>query len=164
MEAGFDVKMNEVHGMAQRGGSVIAQIRYGKQVFSPLVEEGTAKVLCSLELIEAIRYAHYLASDGLAIISNQSIVPVTASMGVAKYPDDAPETIGQIFNNYKIIDVVSPAKELGNPRMANTIMVGAVSKALDIDVQAWQRAIESQVKPKFVEMNLKAFEYGRNLV
>ncbi len=161
MNSGFEVKMNEVHGMAQRGGSVIAQIRYGKQVYSPLVEEGTAKVLAALEQVEALRYAHYLAEDGLAVISSQKIVPVTVSMGQGKYPSDVEQRAKKIFKNLIFVDAVEKAIEFGDIRAANVVVLGAMSKGLDLELDAWKSAIEESVKPQFVEMNIKAFEAGR---
>ena len=162
MIAGFEVKMNEVHGMAQRGGSVIAQIRYGKNVHSPLVEEGTAKVLASLEQIEAIRFAHYLSPDGLAVVSTQMIVPVTVSMGSGKYPQDAKQRIEKIFKNLIVVDAIGKANTLGNIKIANVVILGAISRGLDLPLDAWYEAIKSTVRDKFADMNIQAFEAGRN--
>jgi indolepyruvate ferredoxin oxidoreductase beta subunit len=162
MIAGFEVKMNEVHGMAQRGGSVIAQIRYGKNVHSPLVEEGTAKVFASLEQIEAIRFAHYLSPDGLAVVSTQTIVPVTVSMGSGKYPQDVKQRLEKIFKNLIIVDALGKANELGNIKVANVIVLGAISRGLDLPLETWHEAIKSEVKEKFADLNIRAFEAGRN--
>lgn len=163
MNAGYEVKMNEVHGMAQRGGSVIAQIRYGKEVHSPLVEEGTARVLAALEQVEAIRYAHYLSKDGLAVVSSQKIVPVTVSMGQGSYPTDIEDRARKIFKNLVYVDAVAKAIEFGDIRAANVVVLGAMSKGLDLDVSAWHGAIEESVKEEYVDMNLKAFEAGRSV-
>ena len=162
MNAGFQVKMNEVHGMAQRGGSVVAQIRYGTTVHSPLVEDGTAKVLGALEQIEAIRFAHYLAPDGLAVVSSQAIVPVTVSMGSGKYPEDAKQRIENLFPKLLYVDAVEKALELGNIKTANVILLGAISTGLDLPVDAWHHALKETVKPQFVDINLQAFDLGRN--
>lgn len=162
MIAGFEVKMNEVHGMAQRGGSVIAQIRYGKSVHSPLVEEGTAKVFASLEQIEAIRFAHYLSPDGLAVVSTQTIVPVTVSMGSGKYPQDVKQRLEKIFKNLIIVDAIGKANELGNIKVANVVVLGAISRGLDLPLETWHEAIKSEVKEKFADLNIRAFEAGRN--
>jgi indolepyruvate ferredoxin oxidoreductase beta subunit len=162
MIAGFEVKMNEVHGMAQRGGSVIAQIRYGKNVHSPLVEEGTAKVFASLEQIEAIRFAHYLSPDGLAVVSTQTIVPVTVSMGSGKYPQDVKQRLEKIFKNLIIVDALGKANELGNIKVANVVILGAISRGLDLPLETWHEAIKSEVKEKFADLNIRAFEAGRN--
>lgn len=164
MNAGFQVKMNEVHGMAQRGGSVIAQIRYGKDVHSPLVEVGKAKVLGALERIEAIRYAHYLAEGGLAVVSDQAIVPVTVSMGSAAYPGNAEQKVKSLFKNLVYLNAVDRAVELGNAKAANVVLLGAISTGLDLPEQAWKDAIASTVKKQFVDLNLKAFDIGRETV
>jgi indolepyruvate ferredoxin oxidoreductase beta subunit len=165
MKAGFDVKTNEVHGMAQRGGSVIAQIRFGEDVNSPLVEEGTATVLGSLERIEALRHYKYLAPGGLCVVNTQIMVPVTVSMGAGEYPDDAIERLKKVFGSPVLIDAGQKAVELGNIKAANVIVVGAISKGIEkIPVDAWHEAIKMSVKPKFIDLNLKAFEVGRSSV
>lgn len=162
MQAGFDVKTNEVHGMAQRGGSVMAQVRYGKSVNSPLIEEGTASALASLEAIEGLRMAHYLKAGGLAVINTQRIVPVTVSSGAATYPADAEARCASVFPSLKMLDAVKLAQEAGDARAANVVIMGALSRGLQLPESAWDGAIRKAVKPKFVEMNLKAFSAGRN--
>jgi len=164
VNAGFDVKTNEVHGMAQRGGSVVAQIRYGETVYSPLVERGTASVLGSLERAECLRYLDYLLPDGLAVVSSQRIIPVTVSSGAMSYPDIGQEQLQQLFPKLIYIDAVEKAAELGNARAANTILLGAMSTRLELPVEAWQDAIRRCVKEQFVAINLKAFEIGRDMV
>ncbi len=161
MHAGFDVKTNEVHGMAQRGGSVVAQIRYGKQVHSPLVSPGTARVLGSFEQIEAIRFAHYLADDGLAVVSSQMIVPVTVSMGASQYPKDTEDRLRTTFSKLIYMDASKIALGLGNIKTANVVILGAMSRGLDLPVESWREAIASSVAEKFRDINLKAFEAGR---
>lgn len=161
MIAGFDVKTNEVHGMAQRGGSVLAQIRYGKKVYSPLVPEGSAQVLASLERIEALRFRAFLAPGGLAVVSSQPIVPVTVSSGKAAYPEDAEARLRRAFPRLLYVDVAARAAELGDIRVSNLIVVGALSTALDLPEACWREAVEASVKPQFRERNLKAFAAGR---
>ena len=163
MHAGFDVKTNEVHGMAQRGGSVIAQIRFGKEVHSPLVSLGTAKVLVSLEKIEALRYSNYLAEGGLAVVSTQVITPVTVSMGAATYPDQVEDKLNRTFDRLILMDAAKIAQEVGNIKAANIALIGAMSTSLDLPLEAWHAAIKGCVKPQFVELNLKAFDAGRKL-
>jgi indolepyruvate ferredoxin oxidoreductase beta subunit len=162
MIAGFRVKTNETHGMAQRGGSVTAHVRYGSEVNSPTVAEGQADVLGSLEKIEAIRFAHYLAPGALAVISRQAIVPVSVSSGSAVYPDDVDKRIEQVFNRFLYIDAVDIATKIGNIRAANVVILGAMSTALDIPVEAWREAVVKCVKPKFKDINIKAFDAGRD--
>ena len=159
--AGFDVKTIEVHGMAHRGGSVVGQIRYGEQVFSPLVSQGEAKVLMSLERIEALRYANYLAPDGLAVVNAQRIIPVTVSSGGAVYPENALELLQKTFRRLIYLDANRMATELGNPRCANVVLLGALSTALhDLSTEIWHEAIRQCVKPQYVDLNLQAFEAG----
>ncbi|MDR1962967.1 MAG: indolepyruvate oxidoreductase subunit beta [Planctomycetaceae bacterium] len=158
---GFDVKTNEVHGMAQRGGSVIAQIRYGEKVFSPLVPKRTAKVLGSLEQIECLRYIDYLAEDGLAVVSNQKIIPVTASTGGTPYPEINEEILSQYFPKLVYLDAIAIASELGNAKAANTILLGAMSTRLDLPETSWIEAIRRSVKEQFCDINIKAFQKGR---
>jgi len=164
VNAGFDVKTNEVHGMAQRGGSVVAQIRYGTKVYSPLVPMGTASVLGSLERAECLRYLDYLLPDGLAVVSSQRIIPVTVSSGTMSYPDIGREQLQQLFPKLIYIDAVEKATELGNARAANTILIGAMSTRLDLPVEAWEDAIRQCVKKNYVEINLQAFIIGRQSV
>ncbi|MBN1342409.1 MAG: indolepyruvate oxidoreductase subunit beta, partial [Phycisphaerae bacterium] len=158
LTAGFRVKTNEVHGMAQRGGSVIAQIRYGNEVHSPLVPEGTARVLASSERIEALRYAQYLAPDGLAVVSSQVLVPVTVSMGAAEYPADAEARLRATFPRLLYLDAERRAIDLGNIRAANVVLLGAVSTGLDLPLDAWRESIAACVKPQYRDLNLRAFE------
>jgi len=164
MAAGFDVKTNEVHGMAQRGGSVVAQIRYGREVHSPLVAKGTARVLGALERIEALRYADYLAPGGLVVVNSQVITPVTVSMGAAQYPDDAEAKLRHQFERLIYVDAAAKAVEMGNIRVANVILLGALSTGLDLPLDAWRAAVADCVKPQYKDLNVQAFEVGRNLV
>jgi indolepyruvate ferredoxin oxidoreductase beta subunit len=157
---GFDVKTNEVHGMAQRGGSVIAQIRFGREVFSPLVPRGTAQVLGSFERIEGLRNIDFLMDGGLAVISSQKIIPVTASTGSVTYPDVNKEFLLRYFPQLVYIDAVEQATEMGNPKAANTIILGAIATKLKLTMDAWLEAIRRSVKEKFIDMNVKAFKHG----
>jgi indolepyruvate ferredoxin oxidoreductase beta subunit len=161
--SGFDVKTNEVHGMAQRGGSVLAQVRFGEKVYSPLVPDGTAQVLASLERIEALRFASYLRPDGLAVVSSQAIIPVTASSGQAKYPEDAEARLRATFPRLAYIDAVGVAEKLCDTRVANVILLGALSTALSLPAESWAEAISQCVKPAFREINVRAFEEGKRL-
>ncbi len=160
--AGFDVKTNEVHGMAQRGGSVTAQIRYGKTVFSPLVPRRTAQVLGSLERIEGLRNLDFLAEDGLAVVSSQKIIPVTASTGGTPYPEVDETLLAKYFTRLVYLDAVEIATRLGNAKTANTILLGAMSTKLALPEQAWTEAIRRSVKDKFVDINIQAFQRGRD--
>lgn len=163
MVAGFEVKTNEVHGMAQRGGSVLAQIRFGREVHSPLVERGAAQVIGSLERIESLRCADYLAADGLAVVSSQMVVPITVSSGQAKYPEDAEARIRAAFPRLVYLDAIGMASQLGNVRCSNLVFLGALSKGLSLPAEAWQEGIRQSVKPKFLDINLRAFKAGAEL-
>ena len=161
MASGFDVKMNEIHGMAQRGGSVVAQIRFGHDVASPLVPRHSARVLVALEKIEVLRFVDYLADDGLAVVSDQEIIPVTASGGKIPYPVLGEDDIRKACPNLIYVHAIELAEELGNARAANTILLGVMSNVLQFPEEHWKESIRSCVKPKFVDVNLKAFEIGR---
>jgi indolepyruvate ferredoxin oxidoreductase beta subunit len=160
LAAGFAVKTNEVHGMAQRGGSVLAQIRYGSVVHSPLVEQGAAQVLGSLERIESLRCADYLAPDGLAVVSSQVVLPITVSSGKAQYPEDAEARIRAAFPRLIYLDAVAMAGQIGNVKCSNLVILGALSTGLSLPAEAWQESIRQSVKPKFVDINLRAFAAG----
>ena len=163
IQAGFDVKTNEVHGMAQRGGSVIAQVRYGRTVHSPLVAERTARVLGALEKVEAIRFAHYLAPDGLAVVSSQEVIPVTVSTGESTYPSDAADRLVRLFPRLIYVEAIERARELGDIRAANTLLLGALSTGLDLPLEAWNAALEICVRERHRRLNQEAFTLGRSL-
>ena len=162
LQAGYDVKMSEVHGMAQRGGSVVTFVRYGDKVCEPIVEEGQADVLIAFEQLEAMRYAHFLKKDGVLILNNQRIDPMPVVIGAAKYPENIVENLS---NEYKVIsvDAMSEAIKLGNSKVFNVIVLGVAAKHMDFSKDEWFKVIESIVKPKFVDMNKQAFEIGYNL-
>lgn len=160
--AGFQVAANEIHGMAQRGGSVTAQIRYGEEFFSPLVTQGQADLIGSMEAGEALRYAHWLNPEGIAVVSALRIIPVTVSSGKAVYPADVEARLNRVFPRLLFRDFAADGAALGNTRLANTVMLGAISARLaEIPVSCWRDAVSGCVKPSYVELNLKAFETGR---
>lgn len=161
--AGFSVVANETHGMAQRGGSVKAQVKIGDDIGSPLILEGTADVLAALEHIEALRNAHFLKPGGLAVVSQHSIVPVTATSGKAKYPDDVEDRLRRVFPRLVYFDCAGKAASLGNPKLENTILFGMLSHGLPFEASIWHEAIRRSVKPQFAEANLAAFDFGRTL-
>ncbi|MDR0933287.1 MAG: indolepyruvate oxidoreductase subunit beta [Victivallales bacterium] len=162
--AGFDVTTNEIHGMAQRGGSVTAQIRYGQEVLSPLILEGTADAFGALEPIEALRYSHYLKPEATAVVASRPIIPITVSSGQAVYPDNLKERLNKTFPKLKFIDFDAIALEkFKNIKVANTILLGTLSTGLSLPGNAWSNAIAQCVKSAYVELNENAFEYGRNL-
>lgn len=161
--SGYTVCANEIHGMAQRGGSVIAQVRFGDDVKSPLILEGTADVLASLEQIEALRWAHFLKPDGVAVVSKQRIVPVTVSSGKASYPADVEARLGRVFPRLIYYDCVGQAEAMGHARYANLILTGLVASALPLARDAWHQAIRARVAEAYYLPNIEAFELGRTL-
>jgi indolepyruvate ferredoxin oxidoreductase beta subunit len=163
MIAGFDVKTNEVHGMAQRGGSVMAQVRFGPHVHSPLVPSGTAQALCALEQVEALRNYGCLAPDGLAVVSSHAILPVTVSTGAARYPDRAEEWLRMVFPRLVYLDAAAMAYRLGNIRAENMVLLGALSRGLGLSLEAWQESLLSCGREKDIDINLSAFNLGRSI-
>ncbi len=158
-QAGYEVKMSEVHGMAQRGGSVVTFVRYGDKVHEPIVEEGCADVLIAFERLEALRYAHFLKKDGVLIVNDQRIDPMPVVMGAAHYPENIIEDL-QKKHKVIAIDAMSEAKKLGNPKVFNVIVLGVAAKHMDFGEDEWMKVIESTVKPQFVDINKKAFSIG----
>lgn len=159
MEAGYDVKLSEVHGMAQRGGSVVTFVRYGKEVSEPIVEEGCADVLISFERLEALRYAHYLKKDGVIVVNDWRIDPITVVTGVAAYPENIIRDLSQKYKVYSI-NAMEEAGKLGNVKVFNVIVLGLAAKHMDFDKEMWLDVIEKTVPPKTVEINKKAFLLG----
>lgn len=157
--AGYDVKLSEVHGMAQRGGSVVTFVRYGEKVAEPIVEEGQADVLIAFERLEALRYAHFVKKDGVIIVNDWRIDPITVVTGAATYPD---HIIEDLKKKYKVleIDAMEEAKKLGNAKAFNVIVLGMAAKHMDFDKETWLKVIENTVPPKTVDINKKAFLVG----
>lgn len=163
VEAGYDVKMSEIHGMSQRGGSVSSEIRYGDKVNSPVIEKGDASILVSLEQMEAARHIDYLKQDGILIVNNYKIHSMVTLNGKVKYPENIIDELSKQVKTY-VIDGTKLAIELGLDKVMNIILLGALAKALNITNLQWEKAIEENVKPKFLQLNLKAFELGFKLV
>ena len=159
VENGYDVKLSEVHGMAQRGGSVVTYVRYGEKVTEPIVEEGQADVLIAFEKLEALRYAHFLKKDGVIIVNDQKIDPMPVVTGVAKYPEGIIEHLSE---KYKVIsvDAQKEALELGNSRVFNEIILGVAASKMDFEKEQWIEVIKKKVPPKTIDINVKAFERG----
>lgn len=166
MAAGLDVKKSEVHGMAQRGGSVTSHIRWSKKVYSPLIEEGTADIIVAFEQLEALRYIHFLSTAGLLIYDPLRIDPLPVQIGlVEKMPDEVlQERIAARAPLNQAIPAFAAACDLGNPRVQNTVMLGAISHFLEFPLSFYEQVINQLVKPQFVEINLKAFATGRALL
>ncbi|HQM89241.1 MAG TPA: indolepyruvate oxidoreductase subunit beta [Exilispira sp.] len=161
--AGFDVKMSEIHGMAQRGGSVSTQIRYGEKVYSPLISEKTADVILSFEKIEAARWLNYLKPEGYLIINDYEIFPVPVLIGSQTYPSDIDKKIKEKVKNCFVIDAFSEAKKLGNTKVQNTLLLAVVIKKLGLEKIDWETVLRSQLSEKIAELNIKAFQRGIQL-
>ncbi|MBR7000084.1 MAG: indolepyruvate oxidoreductase subunit beta [Lachnospiraceae bacterium] len=159
LAAGYDVKLSEVHGMAQRGGSVVTFVRYGEKVCEPIVEEGQADVLIAFERLEALRYAHFVKKDGVIIVNDQRIDPMPVVIGDATYPEGILEDLEKKYKVLKI-DALSEARKLGNTKAFNTIVLGLAAKHMDFSKEDWLKVIENTVPPKTVELNKQAFLVG----
>ena len=156
---GYDVKLSEVHGMAQRGGSVVTFVRYGEKVAEPIVEEGQADLLIAFEMLEAKRYAHFLKKDGVLVVNEQRIDPITVVTGAATYPEGIVEELEKEYSVLKI-NAMDEALKLGNSKVFNIIVLGMAAKHMDFSKEDWLKVIEKTVPPKTVEMNKKAFLLG----
>lgn len=159
---GYDVKLSEVHGMAQRGGSVVTFVRYGDKVAEPIVEEGQADVIIAFERLEALRYVHYLKKDGVLIANDWRIDPMPVVIGAAKYPEGILEELAKEYCVYTV-DATEEAKKLGNSRVFNMIVLGIAAQHMDFSKEIWYEVIEKTVPPKTIEINKKAFEVGYQL-
>lgn len=164
MEEGYDVKMSEIHGMSQRGGSVSSQVRYGEKVWSPVIEKGSADMIVSFEKMEALRWLEYLKKDGKVVVNNHEMMPMTVIMGKADY---SPDIIKEMQDNCKDVTVVNATEEavkLGNGKVMNIILLGTIIKAMGLEDINWNKIVSENVKPAFVEDNLKAIQVGMSLV
>lgn len=160
LSKGQDVKMSEVHGMAQRGGSVVMQVKYGDKVYSPLVEVGEADIIFAFEKLEALRYSHYLKKDGVIIANTQRIDPMPVVMGKAEYPENIEATIKEMNPDSCLIDALTIAKEIGNVKVVNMIMIGAYAAYIGDTLEEWERIVESTVPKHTIEMNQIALKKG----
>ncbi|MBN2542498.1 indolepyruvate oxidoreductase subunit beta [bacterium] len=164
MREGYDAKKSEVHGMAQRGGSVISAVKFGEKVYSPLIAQAEADVLLSFEKLEALRYIKYLAPGGKVIVNTQEIFPGPVSAGLMDYPKDIEDKIKEYAEEAIFIDGLSIAKEVGNVRTVNVVLLGATSYFLPFKKETWKEMIEGNVPPKTIEVNLQAFDKGYTTV
>ena len=157
---GYDVKLSEVHGMAQRGGSVVTFVRYGDQVAEPIVEEGQADVIIAFERLEALRYAHFLKKDGALIINDWRIDPMPVVIGAAEYPQGVLDALKASGANITALDALSMAMDAGSSKAVNVVLMGVLAQHMDLSRDVWDRALEETVPPKFLEMNKLAFSLG----
>ena len=162
VDEGYDVKVSEVHGMSQRGGSVVTYVRFGDKVFSPLVEEGEADYILSFEKLEAARWASCLKEGGHIIVNTQEIDPMPVITGAAEYPSGILEELKAKGVSIDAVDALSIAEEAGSSKAVNIVLLARFAKRSKIPYESWISAIEKTVAPKFIEMNKKAFELGYN--
>lgn len=160
LKFGYDVKMSEVHGMAQRGGSVTTQVRFGEKVYSPLIGEGDADVVVSFEKVEAIRWLKYLKKGGKLIINDYEIYSLPVLIGKEQYPQNINEELEKSEINYKLFDAAKLAEEAGNIKTQNMVILGALVKSLGLENLDWESVIKDVLPEKLVEMNIKAFKLG----
>lgn len=157
---GYDIKMSEVHGMAQRGGSVVTYVKYGDKVYSPIIETSDADIILAFEQLEGLRWLQHLKKDGVMIINTQKINPMPVIMGKSPYPEGIIRKMEETVENFISIDALSLAKEAGTSKAVNVVLIGAMAARMDIKKEVWMKAIEETVKPAFIKVNKKAFEKG----
>lgn len=162
LEKGYDVKVSEVHGMSQRGGSVVTYVRYGEKVYSPVIDKGQADFIISFEALEAARYVEFLKQGGILVTNTQQINPMPVITGAAKYPEDIIGKLGKLNIKLEAFDALQIAKQAGSTKAVNLALLGKLSHHFDFTEQQWLDAIAASVPEKFLEMNKKAFLMGKN--
>ena len=162
LSRGYDIKVSEVHGMSQRGGSVVTYVRFGDKVYSPIIDKGEADYIVSFELLEAARWTEYLKPQGKIITNTQRINPMPVIIGAAEYPENLAEKMLAAGIDVDAIDALTLAEEAGSSKAVNLVLMGRLSKYFDFTAEEWLTAIEASVPPKFLEMNKKAFNLGAN--
>ena len=162
IKEGFDVKVSEVHGMSQRGGSVVTYVKYGEKVYSPIIDLGEADIILAFELLEAYRSVPYLKKGGRVLVNDQKMMPMPVITGAMEYPENIGEKLSGMVNT-EIIDALSLAKEAGTIKAVNVVLIGFLAKGTDIAKNVWEEVIKETVPAKFLDMNLKAFDLGYNI-
>jgi len=161
--SGYMVRESELHGMAQRGGSVTSHVRYGEAVYSPLIHKGKADFLVALEELEGLRYVHYLKRDGKVILNQKQVVPFSVHLGIAPYPENAKSLLKAMGLQVDSVNALEIANTLGNPKVENIIVMGVLSQYLPFSTSVWEKAIQESVPVKTIDINLIAFRKGRDL-
>ncbi|MEA3423344.1 MAG: indolepyruvate oxidoreductase subunit beta [Bacillota bacterium] len=161
VEHGYDVKMAEIHGMSQRGGSVVSQVRYGEEVFSPVIDKGNADIIVAFEMMEALRWLNHLKPDGKVIVNDYKLPSARINSGLDKYPENVLNRLKEKAN-ITIINAADIAAELGNRRTMNVVLLGSLIQAMNLDNVDWDTVINENVKDKFVDINIKALQAGIN--
>lgn len=164
VQMGYDVKVSEVHGMAQRGGSVVSQVRYGKKIYAPIIKKGDADIILAFEKIESARWLDYLKPDGMVIINNERVNPLPVLSGKVKYPDNIHEKVAEKLKDTVMVDATDIATQCGNSKAANVVLVGMLSKAIGLPEDEVEKAIRTIVPAKALEVNLIAFRKGCELM
>ncbi|MEE1043188.1 MAG: indolepyruvate oxidoreductase subunit beta, partial [Clostridia bacterium] len=159
---GYDVKVSEVHGMSQRGGSVVTYVKYGEKVYSPIIDRGEADIILAFEMLEAYRALPYLKKGGKMIANSQSIDPMPVIIGAMEYPENIKEKLEDKID-LLTVNALDAAKEAGNAKAVNVVLIGVMAKLTDIPYENWVETIKTTVPPKFLDVNLKAFDLGYNL-
>ncbi len=159
---GYDVKVSEVHGMSQRGGSVVTYVRYGDKVYSPVIDKAQADVIVSFEMLEAARWAEYLKPDGVIVTNTQQVNPMPVITGAQCYPEDLENKLKDLGIKLDAFDALALAEEAGSSKAVNIVLMGRLSKQFDFTEEEWLSAIEQSVPAKFLELNKKAFSLGRD--
>ena len=163
MKAGYDVKMSEVHGMSQRGGSVSTQVHWGKKVYSPVIGKAAADIVVSFEKMEAVRYAEFLKPDGIAIINDYELASAATAAGLAEYPENCLEAMRENFSCHTL-KAAEIAEGLGNAKCMNVVLFGAMTKVLAMDDIDWEKIIAETVPEKFLQLNIAAYRAGAEAV
>lgn len=163
MEAGYDVKMSEIHGMSQRGGNVSSQVRYGEKVMSPVIEKGKADIVVSFEKMEALRALDYLKEDGTLVVNNEEIPSMSVITGDEEYPEDVMEEIEKHVKA-KVVNATGLAKGLGNEKAANIILLGTIIRSMGLEHIDWEEILKANIKPQFLELNKKALKVGMDAI
>ena len=158
---GYDVKLSEVHGMSQRGGSVVTYVKFGDKVYSPIVDKGEADIILAFELLEAYRALPYLKKGGKMIVNDQQINPMPVITGAAEYPHDIKEKLGKVCD-ITVTDALAAAQKAGNIKAVNVVLIGVMARNTDIPYETWIETIKQTVPAKFLDVNLKAFDMGYN--
>ncbi len=162
LSQGYDVKVSEVHGMSQRGGSVVTYVRYGETVCSPVIDEGQADFIVSFELLEAARWLPYLKKDGVIVTNTQQIDPMPVITGAAEYPENLVDSLKKAGAKVDALDCLTLAEQAGSAKAVNIVLLGRLSHYFDLSDEVWMKSLEANVPAKFLEMNKKAFELGKN--
>ena len=160
LSQGYAVKMSEIHGMAQRGGSVVTQVRLGEEIGSPVIDEGDADLIVAFEQLEGYRWAHYLREKGTLIVNRQKIMPLPVLTGAAEYPDDIIGRLRQRLSRVVEVDGLRLASEAGNARATNVVLVGILAYFMDFPEETWQDALKARMPEKLLELNRRAFAVG----